>query len=422
MKDTENDGHRSVESSNQIEIKEQKQKKKSSKRTQGQVIQEALGLNPIDIQEVEKKLFIVRFLDFFSEDTLEFIYKERVVGQNIERMTTYLDTLQMEREEEKLLKQFFDSKNVVGIIKKIKNKAETLASSKGIKGSVSKRMRKLTLFITIPLFILLTVFTVIPIFANLYFIFFPILCFVCLAPQLIRGNVAKKWAQFKEQNKDEVYSDNRDDIMILKSFAGELLNNIRSRLLELEVPLQLIKFTLFSRDYENLKLINQKNVRGFMQYFYTFDYPPEMEPIAIPATLQQYQQPLFPDKKVEKAEKNFIVLTEIKGKDGIITNFVPTLKQNLSEKINDLLNECKFSKAPSDLNTIIPDYSEEKAIYCVCGEVAEIVSIQVCNWRNTFKFYLFEAKECNCGETVYALSLMDETVDVPDEFKEVFLD
>jgi len=420
MKDTENDGNRSVESSNQIKRKEQKLRK-TNKKTQGQVIQEALGLNPTDIQEVEKKLFIVRFLDFFSEDTLEFIYKERVVGQNIERMTTYLDTLQMEREEEKLLKQFFDSKNVVGIIKNVKNKAETLASSKGIKGSVNKRMRKLTLFITIPLFLLLIVFTLIPGFSQFYFIFFPILCVVCLAPQLIRGNVAKKWAQFKEQNKGEVYSDNRDDIMILKSFAGELLNNIRSRLLELEVPLQLIKFTLFSRDYENLKLINQKNVRGFIQYFYTFDYPPEMAPIPIPAILQQYQQPLFPDKKGEKPEKNFIVLTEMKGKDGIITNFVPTLKQNLAEKINDLLNECKFSKAPSDLNTIIPDYSEEKAIYCVCGEIADIVSIQVCNWRKIFEFYLFEAKECNCGETVYALSLMNETVDIPDEFKEIFL-
>ncbi|KKM20771.1 hypothetical protein LCGC14_1642090, partial [marine sediment metagenome] len=65
MKDTENDGNRSVESSNQIKRKEQKLRK-TNKKTQGQVIQEALGLNPTDIQEVEKKLFIVRFLDFFS--------------------------------------------------------------------------------------------------------------------------------------------------------------------------------------------------------------------------------------------------------------------------------------------------------------------------------------------------------------------
>ncbi|MFW9882016.1 MAG: hypothetical protein ACFFG0_53815, partial [Candidatus Thorarchaeota archaeon] len=258
-------------------IKKQK-KVKPERKTQGQIVQEALGLNPTDIQEVEKKLFIVRFLDFFSEDTLEFIFKERVVGQNLERMMTYMNSLQLEREEEKLLKQSYDSKNIHGLIKKVKDKTEAIAASKGIKSNINKRLRRLTLYITLPLFGLLMVFAFVPLFGDFYFIFFPILCIVCLMPQLIRGNVVKKWFNFKEQNKNEIYAENRDDLMVLKGFAGDLLNNIRSRLLELEVPLQLIKFTLFSRDYENLNLLNQKPIRGFMQYFYTFEYPSGMEP------------------------------------------------------------------------------------------------------------------------------------------------
>lgn len=408
------------ETKKEIDLKEKPKTEKPGRKTQGQIVQEALGLNPTDIQEVENKLFIVRFLDFFTEDTLEFIFKERIVDQNLERMMKYMNSLQLEREEEKLLKQSFDSKNIVGIIQNVKHKTEEIAASKGIKSNVNKRLRRLTLYITLPIFALLTVFTVLPVFANLYFIFFPILCFVCLMPQLIRGNVVKKWFQFKEQNKNDVYSINRDDIMILKSFAGEVLNNIRSRLLELEVPLQLIKFTLFSRDYENLNLEHSKPIRGFMQYFYTFEYPPGMEPFPIPENLQQYQQPIFPEKKVEKAERNFIVLTEMRGKNGVIDYFVPTLKDIVADQINKLLNECEFSKAPNDFKSIIPNYSETMAIYCVCGEIAKIENIQICNWKNQFEFYLFEATDCKCGESVYALSLMDESTEVPEEFKDIF--
>ena len=402
-------------------LKEKTQRRKRTKRTQGQLIQESLGLNPTDIQEVEKKLFIARFLDFFSEDTLEFIFKDRAIGQNIERMMTHMKALEVEREEEKLLTQSFDSKNVVGALQSIKSRTEAIAISKGVKNSTNKRLRRMTLYITLPLFALLIVFTVIPVLADFYFIFFPILCFICVLPQFIRGRVIKQWHIFKEENKDQIYSENRDDIMVLKSFTGELLSNIRTRLIELEVPLQLITFPLFSRDYENLNLINQKTAQGLMQYFYTFAYPSGMDPIPIPESLQRYQKPLAPRKKEEKPEKNFIVLTEMKGKDGVITYFVPTLKDMLADKINDLLNNCEFTKAPKDFHDIIPSYSENMAIYCICGEMVEIANVQVCRWKNLFEFYLLEGKKCDCGDQIFALSLMDESTDIPEELKEIFL-
>jgi len=402
-----------------VERSERRGKKGRRRReTQGQMIQQALGLNPLDIEEIEKKLYIVRFLDFFSEDTLEFVFKGRVMEQNVNRLATYMDSLQIEREEEKLIKQSFESKNIIAVIDNVKNKTEEFAVSKGIKGNVNKRLRKLTLFITLPLFAVLTVLTILP--STLYFIFFPILCVVCLLPQLIRGRVVKKWSQFKEQYKHDIYAEHRDDIMILKSFTGEILNNIRSRLLELEVPLQLIKFTLFSRDYENLRLESQRNVRGFMQYFFTFEYPQGMEAIPIPEKLSQYQQPLFQKKSTEKPEKNFIVLTEMKGTEGIITSFVPTLKDNVAKDINDMLNDSEFSKAQDDFKTIIPDYSETMAIYCVCGELAKIDNVQICDWKKKFKFYLFEARECKCGEQIYAISIMDEKVEIPEDLKDIF--
>jgi len=397
--------------------KEEKKSPKRVKKTQGQIIQEVLGLEPMEIQNVEKKLFIVRFLDYFGEETLDFIFKDNSIKQYLSQITTHINTFSTEREEDILLKQSFESKNITGIIENMKSKAEELALSKGIKNSMDKRLRKLTLIITLPLFVLIFALAFLPI--N-YFFLFPILCVFCMVPQLIKGAVVKKWFAFKDQNKNQIYSENREEIMILKTYAGDILNNIRSRLLELEVPLQLIKFMLHSRDYENLSLLNQRNVRGTMQYFYTFEYPPDMEPFPIPEKLLQYQEPLFPEKK-ERPEKNFIVLTEMKGSAGIITYFVPTLKDAQAEKINKILNESEFSKAPHDFKTIIPNYSETLAIYCVCGEVVEITNIQICDWKNQFKFYLFEGKECKCGENIYALSLMDESDEVPEELKDIFL-
>ncbi len=421
MNNTENDDKIKSDSS---EIKKRKLVKRSRK-TQGQLIQEALGLNEVDIKDIEKKLFIVRFLDFYSEETLQFIFKDNALNQYTKEMTTHFNTLNVVREEDRLLKQGFKSKEILDIINKLKLKAEELAISKGVKNSVDKRLRKLNLLIMLPVFgviLALTILNLLQIIPELnIFFLLPVLCIFCMVPQLIRSTVVKKWTAFKEENKHQIYADYKADIMVLKNFTSELLENIRTRLIELRVPLELIKFVLHSRDYESLNLITQKNVRGTMQYVYTFSYPSDVEPFPIPAQLQQYQQPIFPDKKsAEKAEKNFIVLMNIKGRDGIINYFEPTLKVKLADQINDMLNNSSFSKAPDDFTTIMPNYSENMAIYCICGEITEVKSVQICNWKDQFNFYLFEGKTCNCGDKVYALSLMDESAEIPEELKEIF--
>jgi hypothetical protein len=417
MNDSENDKKIKSESSEKKD-KDKKRSSKQARRTQGQIIQEILGLGPTDIQDVEKKLFIARFLDYFSEETLDFIFKDSTINQYVKQITTHIENFGINREEDRLVKQSFESKGIIEIINKLKAKAEELAQSKGVKGSMDKRLRKLTLIITLPLFGVIFLLAFLPI--DIFYLF-PVLCIFCMLPQLIKGSVVKKWFAFKEQYKNEIYAENREDVLILKNFTSELLDNIRSRLLELKVPLQLIKFMLYSRDYENLTLLNQKNIKGTMQYVYTFDYPPGVEPIPVPQQLQQYQQAAVGRMKGEKMEINFIVLTNMQGADGIITSFVPTLKDKLAEKINDMLNSSEFSKASDDLNKIIPNYSDQMGIYCVCGEVAEISNIQTCNWKNQFKYYLFEGEACKCGEKIYALSLMDEFTEIPEELREIFM-
>ncbi|MFX0178283.1 MAG: hypothetical protein ACFE85_18885 [Candidatus Hodarchaeota archaeon] len=403
------------------ERKEKKSRRsRPARKSQGQMIQEALGMNPNDIKDVEEKLFIARFLDYFSEETLDFIYKDRNMEQYLSKIIETVKKLEMGGEEDKLLKINFEEKQILETIHKIKSNTEELALSKGIKMAADKKLRRLTLYITVPMFVGVFALALIP-NLNIYFLL-PLLCVFCMLPQFLRSSVLRKWFRFKEENKSEVFSRNREDIMVLKSFAGETLNNIRTKLLELKVPLQLIKFTLHSRDYENLTLINQRSMRGVNQYYYNFEYPEGVAPFPIPEKLQQYESQMLPKTiEKEKAEKNFIVLTEMKGKNGIIESFIPTLKDFLAEKINQMLNDSDFSPAEEDFRKIIPNYPKEQAIYCVCGEIAEIINVQICNWKNRFKYYLFEGMKCDCGDKIYALSPLDENSDIPEELKEIFL-
>lgn len=399
----------------------QSRRSRPVRKTQGQILQEALGLNPEDLKNIEAKLSIIKFLDYFSEETLDFIFKDRNVEQYITKISEKIEKFGLGGEEDKLLKKGFEDKKIVETVERLKANVEELAISKGISKSVDKRLKNLSLIVSAPLLGIAVIFLILPYIGIPVdpFLMFPLLCVFCMVPQLVKSTVVKKWYRFKEENRREIYTKNRDDFLVLKSYIGEVLANIRSNLLEMEVPLELIKFSLYTQDYENLKIINQKQLRGLTEYFVSFEYPEGMEPFPIPETLrQQYEKPLFPEK--QKDEKNFVVLTEMKGKDGVITSFIPSLKDNLADKINQLLNDSEFTESPLKFTEIIPNYSEDMAIYCICGEITEISVINICNWKNKFKFYLFEGKQCQCGDQIYALSLMDSSEEIPEELKEIF--
>ena len=395
------------------------------RRTQGQALQEALSISPEQLKDIEEKLSVIKFLDYFSEEPLDFAFKDRTVDQYVTKITEKIDKFEAGGEEDKLLKKGFEDKKILESVNKIKEKTEELASSKGVNRSVDKRLRRLNLLITAPLLGIAVLFFILPYFGIAIdsFIMLPLICVFCMVPQFVRNAVVKKWFQFKQETRSEFYTNNRDDILVLKSYIGEVLANIRLHLLELEVPLELIKFSLFNRDYEDLNVINQKQLKGMTEYYVSFAYPEGMEPFPIPESLQQqYNQPIFPEsKKREKVEKNFIVLTEMKGKDGIITSFVPSLKDSLADNINQMLSDSEFSDAELGFSEIIPSYSADTAIYCLCGEVTEISTVNVCRWKGKFSFYLFEGMQCQCGDKIYAVSLMDEEDEVPKELQEIFL-
>ena len=421
----ENENKNSEQSEGTDEPKKKSILSRPTRRTQSQALQQALGIMPEDLKGIEGKLGIIKFLDYFSEEALDFAFKERKLDQYVNNMVQKIAEFDAGDEEDKLLKKGFEDKKILEVIERIKFKTEEVAKSKGMNKSVEKKLRNLNLMITIPLLGVALLFFILPYFIaiDLSYIMFPLLCVFCMVPQFVRGSATKKWFKFKEESRNELYTKNRDDILVLKSYVGELLANVRSDLLELKVPLELIKFSLFHRDYEDLNVINQKQMKGLTEYYVSFEYPAGMEPIPIPTHLQQqYNQPIFPEKKKdEKPEKNFIVLTEMKGENGIITSFSPGLKDNLADKINQMLSDSEFSESDLEFKSIIPNYSADLAIYCICGEIAKIDTVNVCNWKNKFKFYLFEGRQCKCGDKIYAISLMDEKDEIPEELQDVFL-
>jgi len=421
----ENENKNSEHPEGTEEPKKTSRRARPTRKTQSQALQEALGIKPEDLKDVEGKLSVIKFLDYISEEPLDFAFKERSIDQYLKRITERVENFDIANEEDKLLKKGFEDNKIIEAVERIKTKTEEVAISKGVNKSIEKRMRNLNLIITAPLLGIALIFFILPIFGIAIDAIFmiPLLCVFCMAPQFVRNSAVKKWFKFKEDNRNEIYTKNRDDILVLKSYIGEILANVRSNLIELKVPLELIKFSLFHRDYEDLNVINQKQMRGLTEYYVSFEYPEGMESFPIPAHLQQqYNQPIFPEKKKdEKPEKNFIILTEMKGKNGVITSFLPSLKDDLADKINKMLSDSEFSESDLEFSKIMPSYNVDTVIYCICGEIANIETVNIGNWKNQFKFYLFEGSQCKCGEQIYAISLTDEDDSIPEELQDIFL-
>jgi len=403
---------------------EKKEQEKPTNKPQGQNLLETLGLTTKDQEEIEKKLFLVKYFDLISEQTFNLIYKNKFFEKYTKEFSQRVETLGDYREEDKILKIGFEEKKIIEILYRLKERAEKIAADNGVSKPIEKRLQKLNLAIIIPIFGITIALMILQyaIAIDLMIFTFPLLCVGCFAPNIIKGSLMRKMYNFQEEHKNELYTENREDLVVLKGYINEILENIRASLLEKKVPLQIIKFQLLSGDYASIQVIKQQVMRGMIgqkQNLVCFEYPQGMEPFPIPEQLQQ-KYPIPGQKKVEKREKNFVLLSELKTKDGKIESFTPYLKEPLADRINEMLNNCDFTESPKKIENIFLNYSTEMPIYCTCGKITEIQNAQICNWKNMFEFYLFVGKPCSCGETIYALSLMDENAEIPEELNDIF--
>ncbi len=82
----ENENKNSEQSEGIEEPKKTSRRTRPTRKTQSQVLQEALGIKPDDLKDIEGKLAIIKFLDYFSEEALDFAFKERKLDQYVNNM------------------------------------------------------------------------------------------------------------------------------------------------------------------------------------------------------------------------------------------------------------------------------------------------------------------------------------------------
>lgn len=404
--------------------KEKNKSKDSQKPRQKPSLFQSLGMTNEEQQNIEGKLYISHYIDVFTEQTFNLIYKDKYLNQFQDKFRDLMENFGKIREEDKLIKKEYEDMRVPELLNRIKANAENIASKKGYKKNIEQKYRTMNYILIAPLIVLFAVFMVFEAYGIDIMLFaLPIVCFFCLGPSYYRGSLIKKWAAFREENKNELYQANREDLIVLKKFNNSLLENTRAHLLDKNIPLEIVKFQLFSSDYDCLKVESSDALRGRpgeMIQVVSFEYPEGIDPIPIPQELLSSLKTTVTPR--ESSEKNFIVLSNVKFENGVITEFIPTLKDYLSNEINGILNNCSFELASENVKDIIPNYSPDMGIYCVCGELVEISSVQMCNWKDKFSFYLFEGKDCSCGEKVFALSLINLKYEIPEELTNIFLD
>ena len=91
----------------------------------------------------------------------------------------------------------------------------------------------------------------------------------------------KKWNVFKEKNKTILREKNNDDMENLHTFIQEIIDDVRDRLLANKVPLQLVNFVLFSKQYHNVKLVREQNINGTITCIYELEYPEGVTPFPL---------------------------------------------------------------------------------------------------------------------------------------------
>ena len=198
----ENENNNSEHSEGTEKPEKKSRRARPIRKTQSQALQEALGIKPEDLKDIEGKLSVIKFLDYVSEEPLDFAFKDRSIEQYAKKITERVNNFDSTKEEDKLLKKGFEDKKILEAVERIKTKAEEVAISKGISKSVEKKLRNLNFIIMAPLLAVAILFFILPLFGITIdtYLMLLIVCVFCLVPQFVRNSAVKKWftARFRK--------------------------------------------------------------------------------------------------------------------------------------------------------------------------------------------------------------------------------
>ncbi|MHA2001904.1 MAG: hypothetical protein ACTSVU_07440 [Promethearchaeota archaeon] len=240
---------------------------------------------------------------------------------------------------------------------------------------------------------------------------------VCVVPTILTKMLQGRWKKFTVLRTPEIKEIENENLVVLKTYIQEILDDIRERLLALNYDLSQINFMLYSDDYDNVKLVRiQQGTRGRLDNtVLRFEYPEGMEP---------KPKSTYGTSGIQEDDTNdqFILLKNAQySYDGKLETFSQNIASDIEEKmIEQLLSISEFSNVED--KSLVLDEDVSKQIVCDCGNQVSIADLKTAtsNLHNDYEFYLIVGKKCECGKNPYVLFNSPGNEKIPDGLKKLF--
>jgi hypothetical protein len=385
-------------------------------------------------QTLEQELGIIKVLDYVANETFDLAFG-RNQWQTYEMQLVYplfgrnQEGVVLDQGRERL-RMLYDSSAINEKVLSTIDAAEQLCRNNGFKEPVQKRLSKVSLIMMVSFmagyFILLSI----PALKDYTsYILFPLLIGFCFLPQYLRSSLMKKWELFKTQNKELLLEQQQSNLAELRSFIQEVMNDARQRMFDNKIPLQMVRFILFSKDYQHVQVTDTQTMRGTTHYIMQFEYEPGMEPFQLPGTpTDAYEDSTSTTTGNPVGAEDtdvFVILKKAEfNDDGVLINYeVYFPPQELYGIIENMLANSDFTNVqkPAD---IIPTFAANKSIFCDCGESIKFTEMKYVvskeNSTKGFEFYLIIGKKDTCGKSPYVLFPSPGNKSVPESLKYLF--
>lgn len=418
-----------------IDVEEKEAKESEEKSEPGP----ALRLPKEYMVYVDRELGMVKFLDYLAEESFDLIHQDKMINtykkQLIADFFGVSDDLVGEPEDfynKSALYSEFKRLEIEESIDSVKKKTEDIAEENGVKKPFHKRLQMTSLIISASVIAVMIGINFIPSVAQYStYVLIGAMLVMCVVPQLLRKNMTKKWNDFKYLHRKEVEEAASDEINKIREFNQQLIDDCREFCLENKIPLQLINFSLFSDQYENLELKKEAIRNDQIQYQYQIAYPEGVEPFDIPGSIAQVDSPGLVGKStgtemnVPDDDENdlFVVLKQVAYSDDGKMQFsgLGYLNENQQEEIEDLLRDSDFVKV-NDPDNIIEDITGRKDILCGCEKPIKLGELHVIETplESGFEFYMLLGTKCmECGKNPFVI-FPKQGIEIPDSLRDVF--
>jgi len=382
---------------------------------------------------LEKELLVVRFLDWISEESFDFIFQQKIYDNYITNHTEQFLNVEKVDPTEKhrisRLREEYDRLGIKDAAFSIKGRSEEVARRNKIKGPYMKRFNIINIIIMAVLIGTIFLFYI-PALEKYRLFSFLLILPVCFLPNFLKNQLKKKWNEFKYLHREELQEEIYEEIGKIKTFIQLLLDDARDYMLQERFPLQILEFPLMSNDYLNLELIKENIQQEQIQYVFKFEYPSGVEPFETPSATRVGGAGLpTPISNMDLAEDNtndlFIIVKNPQyDKTGILqTKSLDYTELGYKPIAETLLENSNFDRI-EDPSSIIKDIDSFDKITCTCGESVKIGEIQKVKPRShsDFHFYLMIGEKCTkCGSNPFVLVPLPN-MKVPPELADIFID